>query len=289
MGLDDGVDLASGRQVETANGAGSELGDQGFAGIEMNQGVLLVLIAADNPGGKDIARRDAQGFFEGQQDFVGRAAKRKGDSLLYRPRDHELHARGRRHSSLVLRNQAPDLQDIFDSKGFGEGKDRSAPEDFARSTAFDQSSPVQDSNALADQHRFVGVVGDVDDGQIHLVPDSKQVGEHPGAQGDIQGGQGFIEEESPGTRCQGPPQGDPAALAPGEFIDPAAEEVPDFEDEAGEGEEEKRGARALSADTPARRRPKARFSATSRWGKRVGAWGTQPRARSSTRNRAPAP
>ena len=80
---------------------------------------------------------------------------------------------------------------------------------------------VHHHNGVAHGEGFFLVVGHIDEGDAQLLLHPLQLDLHPLAQLQIQGPQGFVQEQYLGPVHQGPGNGHPLLLAAGQLLDPA--------------------------------------------------------------------
>ena len=179
------------------------------------------------------------------------------------------------------------LEDVLQPEGLGEGKHGAAPEHLSAAPRSRPRVPrFEHRDPLPEQHGLVGIVGDVEHWECELVPHPEQVGEDAERRGRSSAARGSSSSRARGpeamarasaTRCRSPPESSSTPRSCRESADLEHLDRP----------LERVGPR----EAPLRPRPKRIFPSTSRWGKRVGSWGTQPSRRSSGRQidlRAPA-
>ena len=75
-----------------------------------------------------------------------------------------------------------------------QGQHRAAPEHFPGCSAGYDTPAVEHHHPFTHQDRLVGIVGDVENGNLEFVAHAQQVGGHPRPQRQVEGGQGFVEE-----------------------------------------------------------------------------------------------
>ena len=71
---------------------------------------------------------------------------------------------------------------------------------------------------------------DVEHRQAELVADAQQEGQHAGSQREIEGRQGFVEQDGARPRGERPCQGHALPLAPRQLVHAASEQPAKFQD-----------------------------------------------------------
>ena len=118
---------------------------------------------------------------------------------------------------------------------------------------------VHDHHAVGERHRFDLVVRDVDRGSADLLVHFLDLGAHLHAQLGVQVGQRLVEQEHLRIAHDRAPHGHALALAAGELLGLALQQLADIEDAGGILDAR---ARSPSFATFFRRRPKDMFSYT---------------------------
>ncbi len=119
---------------------------------------------------------------------------------------------------------------ILQAEGLGEREHRPAPENFAGGAGRDDAPRIEHDRDLPDEHGFVGIVGDVEDGDLQLVPQAQQVGKHACAQREIECGERLVHEQGARAGGQCARHRDALALSARDLIHAPVEQAPDLED-----------------------------------------------------------
>ena len=85
---------------------------------------------------------------------------------------------------------------------------------------------AHDGDPLAHRHRLDLVVGDVDDRRLEALVEAGDLGPRLDAQLGVEVGERLVHQEDGGLADDGPAEGDALALAAGELLGLAVEEVP---------------------------------------------------------------
>ena len=105
-----------------------------------------------------------------------------------------------------------------------EPVDRGVVEDLRRADLLEQAF-VHDGDPLAHRHRLDLVVGDVDDGRLEPLVESRDLGARLDAQLGVEVGERLVHQEHRGLAHDGATERDALALAAGELLRLAIEEL----------------------------------------------------------------
>ncbi len=230
MGFDYQPDEEAGGEVESADGAGGYVnlkdsagfyadGNHGAAGFEGFDDAGKNVAGAEEVrrlgGYEDVAGADGDSHFaagfavaQGDFDFAGGVIERDAH-----------HAVG----GAVLDDDGG--ENIFEAGGVREFDAARSVEDGTGGTGFLNSAVCKSDDALADGVNFFTIVGHIKNRDAVGGVPGAQVFEDGAAQGGIEAGERFVEEQDARTSDQGAGEGDALLFAAGKFRRAASQQI----------------------------------------------------------------
>ncbi len=195
-----------------------DVGAEDLAGVDLAE-------AAGGAGARDGRDREVLGA-DADEDAVGRGGGRHGGMNLWRQRNGPAAAQagftiGRGPRQHVDRVGADELGHPEVARGLVEVE---------RRAELDEAAVAHDRDPVGDGHRFFLVVGDEDHRRLDLAVDADQFGAHLAAEGRVEAGERFVEQEEVRAADERLGNGDALPLAARKLVDAAVEQAGNVED-----------------------------------------------------------